>query len=176
MSNKTENVKDFIWAAVKNVAKYAGIIFLSSLAFKTFGIGELSTGALAGIAIGTAVLDTVINLVSVGVNKAANAKTKREAEAARTAIVTTKDAEITRLNGVIAARDATISTQQSQITTLQTEITTLKGKIEGDKTKASDIHVHVREMRLIVRGGSVDVAAATSVLDDIERDARDIRA
>lgn len=175
MSNKTENVKDFIWAAVKNVAKYAGIIFLSSLAFKTFGIGELSTGALAGIAIGTSVLDTIINLVSVGVNKASNAKTKKEAEAARTAIVTTKDAEITRLNGEVAVRDTTISTQQSQISALQTEVAALKSTIEGNKNVAGNTIVQVNVMRMMVSSGSLNVAAATSSLDEIERDARTIR-
>lgn len=176
MSNKVETVKDFIWSAIKTVAKYAAVLTGASLIFSTVGIGDLSSGALAGLAIGTAVVDTVINMVTVAYTKAANAKTKKDAKDARDALEATKDREIARLNGIIADRDATIATQQGQISVLETERDTLKHTIEGNKNTAGNTLVHVREMRLIVRGGSVDVAAATSVLDDIERDARDIRA
>jgi hypothetical protein len=62
MSNRTETVKDFIWNALKTVGKYALVLTGSSLIFSLTGIGDLSTGALAGLAIGTATVDTIINL------------------------------------------------------------------------------------------------------------------
>ena len=91
MSNRTETIKDFIWNALKTVGKYALVLTGSSLIFSLTGIGDLSTGALAGLAIGTATVDTIINMVSIAVTKADNAKTKKEAKDERDALEATKD-------------------------------------------------------------------------------------
>lgn len=175
MSNRTESIKDFIWNAIKVTAKYALILVGSSIVFSTFGIGELTTGALAGLAIGTAVVDTAISAITTAHNAATNKKTKKDAEDRYNAMVRTKDAEITRLNGEVATRDTQITTLQGQITTLEAEKTSLKNTIEGNKNTAGNTIVQVNVLRMMVSSGSLNVAAATSSLDEIERDARNIR-
>ena len=175
MSNKSETAKDFIWNALKVAAKYALIIVGSSIAFSVLGIGELSTGALAGLAIGTAVVDTAISMITTAHNAATNKKTKKDAQDRYDAMVRTKDAEIVRLNGEITTRDTQITTLQGQITTLEAEKTALKNTIEANKNTAGNTIVQVNVMRMMVNSGSLNVAAATSSLDEIERDARNIR-
>ena len=175
MSNKTEAAKDFIWGAIKTIAKYAVVLTGASLIFSLTGIGDLSTGALAGLAIGTAVVDTGINMITTAYNAATNRKTKKDADDRYNAMVRTKDAEIVRLQGEVTTRDTQITTLQGQVSALEADKTALKGTIEGNKNTAGNTIVQVNVLRMMVGSGSLNVAAATSSLDEIERDARNIR-
>ena len=64
MSDKKEAVKEFIWNAGKTILKYGAVLLGASVIFSLTGIGDLSTGALAGLAFGTAVIDTAISTAS----------------------------------------------------------------------------------------------------------------
>ncbi len=176
MSDKKEAVKEFIWNAGKTILKYGLVLLGASVIFSVTGIGDLSTGALAGLAFGTAVVDTAISTASAVYTKAKTKKTEKEAREARDELEQRKDREINRLNNeVIAGKDAEIARLQGQVAALEAERDGYKNKVEGNKTIAADTLVNVRQLRLIVTAGSADVAAATAVLDEIERDQRTIR-
>ena len=173
--NKTEAVKDFFWGALKMTAKYALVLTGASLIFSLTGIGDISTGALLGLTIGTAVVDTGINIASMAYTKASNKKTEKETREAMLQLERSKDAIILERERTIADRDAEISRLQSEKTGLETKITSLESKLSDNKNLAGNTQVNVRQMRLIVTSGSVDVASATAVLDEIDRDQRTIR-